>query len=362
MLFYTGMLSDAFLEFSMNGVPVGLFFMATAALLAFSRNFLDVKSIDKKLVDGINYLIYVALALFFLSTFKSVSVILEDFAFVFVILVSSALLGLCIFLSLMKNKVYAYFYLFGFSSIFLTTLFAFSSHFDLVSLGSSTVYLFELSILFEAAVFSFAISYKHKETILELEKNEYLYKELSHRVSNNLQSIIALISSQQRRSKNIKLKENLQDVINRVRTTALIYKMLQDTQGLGKANMSEYLHKLISLSKDENENLEFTVNCDSNILMDEEPLTILSRIITELITNSMKHAFTNIDEPKISLSFEENEKGYLFTYEDNGNGFETAEPSLGTKLIDRYTNLSLNGQNTIDSQGKYLFTLSFPKK
>lgn len=102
----------------------------------------------------------------------------------------------------------------------------------------------------------------------------------------------------------------------------------------------------------------YTLNCEESLFLSVEKLTPLALIINELITNSIKHAFVNIKNPNISIRLND-DNGYMFVYEDNGNGYGEHNKSLGSFLIQNLSTAQLKGKYTVDSNEKYSFSLKF---
>jgi two-component sensor histidine kinase len=78
----------------------------------------------------------------------------------------------------------------------------------------------------------------------------------------------------------------------------------------------------------------------------------LGIVINELITNSMKHAFFQIDNPEITIMLKEIEGKLELTYLDNGIGFDvsTENSSFGSELLSALlkkigSNTKITGQN-----------------
>lgn len=356
MLFYTGTFDEKFLEFTMNGVPVAWFMLTAILLLAFTRNFLNIKSTHKKIDKYMQYMQYVLVGLYVPSVFSVENFYIIDISIGFIVILSSALLVFSVYLSYVRRDVYTYSYLVAFSGIFISIIISLLSYFNIVASSYQLTYFLEFSLLFEAIVFSFALSYKHKETAVALKQNELLFKELSHRVQNNLQSIISILSLQMSRAKELNVKEYLQGTINRIRTISLIHERLQNSKHVGEVNMQTYLSSLIESYNAFHENVDFKLTCDEDLSLSLEKLTPLALIINELITNSIKHAFLNIPNPRIELKLHNK---FELLYEDNGNGYSEAKESLGSLLIQNLSTSQLKGNYTIDSKNKYLFSLRF---
>jgi two-component sensor histidine kinase len=256
-------------------------------------------------------------------------------------------------LAFVKNQMYAQFYLLGFIGVLTTLIFSLLSYFSLVDPSQNIAYIFELSIIFEVSVFSFALSYKHKEVTLALQQNELLFKELSHRVKNNLQSIISILTLQRPHLKEPLLKEYMQETIKRICSISLIHEKLQESDAVAKVALSSYLESLSNEFKSFNAKLEIDVSCDSDLYLGVEKTTPLGLIINELISNSVKHAFDDIQTSKIEISLVKNGQEYTFTYSDNGKGYVNATESLGALLIKTLSETQLKGIYTISSDEQY---------
>ena len=360
MLFYTGTIEESWFDVNIHGIPVGMFFLSFAMLLAFSRDFFELKTNYVRFEHYFNKLIVLNLALLLLFAFSLINRFVETFAISVVILESLALVVFSGYLGFYKKNVYARFYLFSFSALFLIVAFVFLSYFNLVSLPQSTLYFLEVAILIEASGLSLVLTYQHQETALKLKQNELLFKELSHRVQNNLQQIISILTLQINSSKNLEVNAYLEDTINRIGSISLIHKTLQNSSNVGKVNLSIFFNSLVQGYKGVNEKITFEVICAKDIEFEVDKLAPLALILNELITNSLKHAFKEIDDAKISINLEKKEL-MTFTYEDNGSGFDKDEvsSSVGTKLIYILSKSQLRGELLVDADKRYFFSLSF---
>ncbi|MFT5971905.1 MAG: PAS domain S-box-containing protein [Cryomorphaceae bacterium] len=169
---------------------------------------------------------------------------------------------------------------------------------------------------------------------------EILLKEITHRVKNNMQIISSLINLQKSH-----LDEGASDVLeqisHRIHSMALIHETLYKTNEFKKIRFNHYLNLLINYIR---ESYTFE-NFDINLKAEEHQLpldvgTSLGMIIIELVINSIKHAFGNMDEKGIiEIRFEEERmNNYRLTISDNGVGFPVDTDfrnttSLGLDLV-----------------------------
>ena len=87
-------------------------------------------------------------------------------------------------------------------------------------------------------------------------------------------------------------------------------------------------------------------------------------IINELITNSIKHGFENLDEGEISIQIGKTKDNYEFVYSDNGVGMKEVEKTqnnkktFGIRLITSLTE-EMNGKLEIVYGTKLTYKITF---
>ena len=244
--------------------------------------------------------------------------------------------------------------------LLLTFAFVSTSYVTLNQVYENAQYMFELSILIEAAGLSLALAYKQKESEIKLQQNRLLFQELSHRIQNGLQQIISILTLQISTTKEETVKIQLEDTVQRIASISLIHKTLQHSKSVGKINMQDYLESFLGAYQQLNGDIEFTLECSEDIELEIKQLTPLALVINELITNSIKHAFPNQKEKQISLRLQ-GVNTIKLVYEDNGVGYdETAvSPSVGSKLMRTLSKVELKGKVANDTAQHYYFSLEF---
>ena len=169
-----------------------------------------------------------------------------------------------------------------------------------------------------------------------------LLQEVHHRINNNLQIISSLLTLQANNADNEKLTEYLAQSQNRIQSLAALHELLYDTNSPLEINMQDYINKVLDFHRDVFGTLNNKVIIEATIESVKFPTKIavpLALIINELVTNSIKYAFTNASEGviKISLSKNDIENNWTLTISDNGKGMphesERRKDSLGLKLV-----------------------------
>ncbi|AEH60271.1 signal transduction histidine kinase [Methanosalsum zhilinae DSM 4017] len=180
--------------------------------------------------------------------------------------------------------------------------------------------------------------HKHLE---ELKKKELLLKEIHHRVKNNLQVIASLLNMQSRNFDDDKIKDAFRDSQNRIRSMSLAHEKLYGSEKLANIELSDYIKSLenfIVQTHDTYKTKIYLINDLDTAYLDIDKTIPLGLILTELMTNSFKHAFPNRSEGTISIKFKTLDDGYLLNISDDGIGIsdefdvETSK-SLGLKIV-----------------------------
>ena len=213
---------------------------------------------------------------------------------------------------------------------------------------------------------------------LLVEKN-VLVQEVHHRVKNNLQLVVSLLSLQANRMNHSDMIEILNETQNRVRAIASIHETLYSSPDLASINFSEYMQQLIrslfSFYNLTGDGIKLKVETD-DIVLDITQAIPLGLIVNELITNALKHAFpagrtgTVFVTLRYLAEFAPNrtldEGSAVLTVEDDGVGLPAGfnvqkQESMGIYLI-RILTRQLRGALQVDGDGKTQFRLVFPLK
>ncbi|WBX70966.1 sensor histidine kinase [Tenacibaculum retecalamus] len=180
---------------------------------------------------------------------------------------------------------------------------------------------------------------KRQKIIAEksLNQKKILLKEIHHRVKNNLQLISGLLYLQSIKHKNKEVTTMINESQKHISSIALVHEMLYKDDTLSLVSMEKYLRGLGTslLQVSSQENIEYKLSI-INVDLPINYATTLGLIINELVINSLKYAFTT-KQGIVSVSLKEiNENEYIFTYADNGKGFDSdtsTKNTLGQRLI-----------------------------
>lgn len=205
---------------------------------------------------------------------------------------------------------------------------------------------------------------KEKDIVESRDKEKtILLQEIHHRVKNNLQIVMSLLRMQSTKIASEEAKVHFNDAINRILTMSLIHQKLYESDNLSAIDLSEYIE---SLASDVLRSSQVPHRIEKTFVIDVPEIGMktivpVALIITELISNSVKHAFDTTEKPKISLSVRIQEDSNLIemTYSDNGQWKSSKHDTFGTQLIDALTE-QLEGSytlNTTENGSSYTFSL-----
>jgi two-component sensor histidine kinase len=197
---------------------------------------------------------------------------------------------------------------------------------------------------------------------LERDRSRALFRELQHRVANNMQFAAALLALQRRRTGDGPAAEVLERTRERFEAMARLHRRLYDPTAL-EGPLSDYLESLcremveVSGAK----NIVCLAQIDNDIRLDLQKLLTLSLVVSELVTNSLKHAF-NETGGTISINLERAERQLLLTIADNGRGLPVvtdAPKGLGMQVLESLAQ-QLGGSLKVVSEKGVTARLTFP--
>jgi two-component sensor histidine kinase len=131
---------------------------------------------------------------------------------------------------------------------------------------------------------------------------EVLLRELQHRVKNNLQMILGLISMQQKKVTDPQAKRAFTHIADRVAAIALAQDQLSAAAGMGEVKIGAYLRALCGYIAPEGEGVVITAEAqDLDVPIDQAVPAGL--IVNEAVTNALKHAFPDQRHGRIHVTF-----------------------------------------------------------
>lgn len=202
------------------------------------------------------------------------------------------------------------------------------------------------------------------------DRQDWLIKEIHHRVKNNLQVIMSLLNTQASFLTNEEAIKAIRNSQHRLFAITLVHQKLYQTANLSSIDMVAYTHELVEYLQDEynNESKKITFKIAMvPLMLTVETAVPFGLIINEAISNALKFAFLTRTMGQIDIALEScNQIDYSFQIADNGIGLahdkETGSvDSFGNNLI---TGLArqIGGSCQIENNGGVKILLQFTKK
>ncbi|MDB5147697.1 MAG: hypothetical protein JWQ57_1717 [Mucilaginibacter sp.] len=180
----------------------------------------------------------------------------------------------------------------------------------------------------------------HKQEKL-LNEKEWLLKEVHHRVKNNLQIVMSLLSTQSAYLENNAAIEAITESQNRVQAIALIHHKLYSANNVASIYMPSYITDLIHNLTDCFDSAACRIRFEQviePIHLDLTQAVPFGLILNEAITNAIKYAFSCKDGQIIIALQRVGEDGLILTVTDNGKGLPAdfdlkTATSLGMEMM-----------------------------
>jgi two-component sensor histidine kinase len=187
---------------------------------------------------------------------------------------------------------------------------------------------------------------RHRE--LEHEKDQLLRQkdvlldEIEHRVSNSLQIIASIIMLKAKSVDSEETRRHLRDAHNRVVSVAAAQRHLHASAALGSMEMQPYLSQLCEalthsmIGEEQSISLKVLGKGGIATCRDAESLGL---IVTELVINSLKHAFNaDTKDGQIRVAYDVAGTDWKLSVADNGIGkpdgvFAQPKTGLGTGIV-----------------------------
>jgi two-component sensor histidine kinase len=207
-----------------------------------------------------------------------------------------------------------------------------------------------------------------------LAQKDVLLREIHHRIKNNLQTVTSLLNLHSKGIRSEGAQQALQQIRMRVQALALVHRHLYESETMRDVELRSFLGDLCQLLQDGSGTSRWRVRLGleiANLRMPVERATPLALLVTELVTNSFKHAFPDNRYGTITVKLLTAEDGMaVLSVADDGVGLPESAGSdpadmaakglgLGAKITQAFAR-QLGGELGISGPPGTTVTLAFP--
>jgi two-component sensor histidine kinase len=173
-----------------------------------------------------------------------------------------------------------------------------------------------------------------------LREKAVLMQEVQHRVANSLQIIASLLMQSARNVQSEEARLHLHDAHHRVMSIAAMQRHLAVASSGDIALRPYFAHLCESLGASmifDPKRLSIATTVDDSVVGANVSVT-LGLIVTELVINALKHAFTENRPGKITINYRSEGKDWTLSVSDDGVGMprgpDKAKAGLGTGIVE----------------------------
>ncbi len=174
-----------------------------------------------------------------------------------------------------------------------------------------------------------------------LEEKEVLLREIHHRVKNNLQVIQSLLSLKRSSVTEPSARDALNETVQRVHAMALVHEKLYQSVQLSDVDLADYLKDLmvqLQHALDTRQRVRICWQTTREVRLDLNRTISVGLMFTELVSNSLKHAFKTNPSPSLTFDLSTAEDVATLRIQDNGCGVPDdvdlfQSRSLGLRLV-----------------------------
>jgi two-component sensor histidine kinase len=197
-------------------------------------------------------------------------------------------------------------------------------------------------------------------------QKDVLLREINHRIKNNLQVIASLINLQADRAQLPETRRELGTIARRVRALNLVHEQLHPALTDGVIDLASYLEQLCANLPAVHGHADRHVRILRHLqsmMVKAEAAAPVGLIVSEALTNSLKHAFPHGDRGTVRIALErDGSDRAVLEVADDGVGLpeeSKLDEGVGLSLIDALAN-QIGGGLSWCRQGGTTLRLTFP--
>ncbi len=188
-----------------------------------------------------------------------------------------------------------------------------------------------------------------------LTQKSLLIREIHHRVKNNLQIVMSLLSLQAGQLKDATARDALMQAQVRINALALVHRILHEIEDQTTIDLKRLLHELAHQITEGMRGEHSAVRVEEDLVARDVPGEVavpLALFAVEALTNIFKYAFAGGEFGVVRISLTPVDGGRLhLVIADNGVGFDAQgqKTGIGTRLI-RTFGAQIGGTSSLHSE------------
>jgi two-component sensor histidine kinase len=216
-----------------------------------------------------------------------------------------------------------------------------------------------------------ALAIEDRDTTLHalIERNRAMAREVNHRIKNNLQMVMSLLSLQGGRVRDPEARKALDQTRIRIAAIALIHRLLYDfgdSSEAGSVDMKMLGPELCAQLRKSFPTSETDLSCNANMgVMPVDQAIPLTLFVVEAVTNAFRHGFPSARTGAIVVTFEGDVNQGSVTVQDTGIGQTVAplDDAMGLDLMHAYaTQLDANLEIDAVAERGVVVSLRYPRQ
>lgn len=200
---------------------------------------------------------------------------------------------------------------------------------------------------------------QQKNRLIELQKSD-----IRHRTQNVLERVVYVLRLVSQEIDDEEQKFQLKRGENMIFALSNLEETLYDLEDEEQVPVAFFFNKLLNeLLASHTLKAKFHLDIASSLVLPIDVVIPLALITAELVTNAIKHAFTNVPDPILRIEIRHQDSELYLLIRDNGVGFSEAAiaKGFGQRLIRRLVK-HLDGIMDYTTQQGTEFSLIFPLK
>lgn len=193
---------------------------------------------------------------------------------------------------------------------------------------------------------------------------DLLMREVHHRVQNSLQLVNSMLYLQERASGNDEVRAQFELARQRLTAVATVHRRLWRTDKVGDVRLDTFLAELVDeLASIWDPRWREAITQDVvPVTMSTDQSILLGLVVTELLTNAVKYAYSGRPGPVLIEATQGNDSRLRLVVADRGTGLTSDEPrqSFGSHLVETLVGQLSGTLERADNDPGLRLILTFP--